>query len=179
MSWLRGDVDELFRRVQNMFVRGTIGGVDDKPKWQEVALELEDGHKPTKVEHAHPYGISFHPHKDAEVMAVALGGNRDHLVVLTTGDRRYRLTDLKEGEFAIHDDQGQKVHFLRDGVLVETGKPVTVKGSDITLEATGKIVLKAPNVHLGDEGGKLVHRKGDVDSDGDVAVGSAAKVWAV
>jgi phage baseplate assembly protein gpV len=57
------------------------------------------------------------------------------------------------------------------------GASVEVTPGKITIEC-GEIVLKG-NVHLGDEGGQLVHRKGDDDSDGDVAVGSASKVYAV
>jgi phage baseplate assembly protein V len=42
-----------------------------------------------------------------------------------------------------------------------------------------KIILEADEVHLGGEGGKLLHRKGDQDSAGHAAVGSATKVFAV
>ncbi len=53
----------------------------------------------------------------------------------------------------------------------------TMRGDKIVFESP-HIVLKG-NVDLGDEGGPLIHRKGDVDSDGDAAVGSATKVRAV
>lgn len=54
---------------------------------------------------------------------------------------------------------------------------ITLTANQVTIESP-KIVLKG-EVHLGDEGGQLLHRKGDVDSDGDVAVGSATRVYAV
>ncbi len=64
--------------------------------------------------------------------------------------------------------------------------PLRLKVGDSILEASGngftlkaaKIVLDG-EVHLGGEGGKLLHRKGDLDSDGDMAVGSASRVYAV
>lgn len=64
--------------------------------------------------------------------------------------------------------------------------PLRLKIGDSILEASAdgfvlratKIVLDG-EVHLGGEGGKLLHRKGDLDSDGDQAVGSASRVYAV
>lgn len=70
---------------------------------------------------------------------------------------------------------------------------VTYRGDSVTIEhdgmtfrmGGGKVKITAPeivfegNVRLGGEGGQLLHRKGDVDSGGDVAVGSATRVWAV
>lgn len=144
MSWTRADQDELFRRVQNMVVRGTVSKVADSPKMQELDLALEHEMTATKVEHWHPYGISYHPNEGAEVLALALGGNRDHMVVVATADRRYRVK-VEKGEFAIHDDQGQKVHFKRDGVLVETGKKVTVTAAEkIQIESQQPIEIKSP-----------------------------------
>jgi phage baseplate assembly protein gpV len=55
----------------------------------------------------------------------------------------------------------------------------------ITLETPGVIRFKASQIildgeiDLGGEGGQLLHRKGDTDSDGDAAVGSASRVRAV
>lgn len=55
----------------------------------------------------------------------------------------------------------------------------------LNMNFQGKATIEAPtitlkgDVNLGDEGGELVHRKGDKDSDNDVAVESASKVRAV
>lgn len=55
----------------------------------------------------------------------------------------------------------------------------------VTLETSGVIRMKASQiildgeVDLGGEGGELLHRKGDADSDGDTAIGSASRVRAV
>lgn len=141
----RIDPRQLQRRVQSMIVRGVVSNVDDALKLQALGLDLEDRHSPTEVEHIHPYGISYHPKKDAEVIVLSLGGNRDHMIVLPAFDRRFRLTGLAEGEFAIHDDQGQKVHFKRDKTLIETSKDVEVKTSQkVTVDASQNIALKTP-----------------------------------
>lgn len=61
--------------------------------------------------------------------------------------------------------------FTRGAGRIELGpQGVKIIGSKIVLEG---------ETHLGGEGGQLVHRKGDSDSDGDTAVGSASKVYAL
>ena len=63
-------------------------------------------------------------------------------------------------------------------IVSKGGGTLTVRNAqEVRIQAT-KIVLEG-EVHLGGDGGQLVHRKGDVDSDGDAAVGSASKVYAV
>lgn len=63
--------------------------------------------------------------------------------------------------------------------IVETigDTTITIRGDSVVIKSA-KIVLEG-DVHLGGEGGKLLHRKGDVDSSGDVAVTSATRVWAL
>ena len=55
---------------------------------------------------------------------------------------------------------------------------ITIRSSGTVRITAAKIVLEG-EVHLGGDGGELVHRKGDADSAGDTATGSAAKVFAV
>lgn len=127
MSWTRADPDDLQARVQSMIQRGTVRSVDDALKMQALDLELMHGHRPTRVEHWHGYGFSYHPHPGSEVLTVALGGNPDHVVVIAAADRRYRISGLQAGEVAFGDDQNQRVHFKRDCVWVETTKRVVTK----------------------------------------------------
>jgi hypothetical protein len=61
--------------------------------------------------------------------------------------------------------------FERGGSRIEIGPDgVTITGAKIVTDGV---------THLGGEGGQLLHRKGDADSDGDTAVGSASRVYAV
>jgi len=136
MSYSRADTDDLQARLRAMVQRGTVRSVDDAMLMQMLDIKLMNGHRPTKVEHWQSYGLSFTPHAGSEVMAFALGGNLDHIVVIPGADRRYRLKGLASGELAVHDDQGQKVHFKRDGVWIETSK---------------KAVVKSPSVLVGDD----------------------------
>lgn len=63
-------------------------------------------------------------------------------------------------------------------VISKGGGTLTVRNAQEVRIQAAKIVLEG-EVHLGGEGGALVHRKGDVDSAGDAAVGSASKVYAL
>ena len=136
----RHDEQMLYERVSAMIQRGTVRGVDDARMMQIMDLQLKNGFKPSKIEHWHDYGFSMHPKAGAEVMTMALGGSQDHLIVIGTADRRYRLK-VAEGEVALHDDQGQKVHFLRDKTLIELSKPVHAK-------STQKVTIEAPTIEL-------------------------------
>jgi len=69
-----------------------------------------------------------------------------------------------------HDKGGEYKMTIGDTSILVTGDKITISAATIVFDGT---------VHLGGEGGELVHRKGDKDSDGDTAVGSASKVYAV
>lgn len=59
---------------------------------------------------------------------------------------------------------------IGDTVIAASGDRVTITAGTIVLDG---------EVHLGGTGGQALHRKGDVDSGGDVAVGAATRVFAV
>jgi phage baseplate assembly protein V len=67
---------------------------------------------------------------------------------------------------------GGSVHVDRasGAITIRSGGTVRISAATIVLEG---------EVHLGGDGGALVHRKGDADSAGDTATGSASKVFAV
>lgn len=137
-SYTRTDIDVLRNEVHNLVSRGVVLSADDARLMQELGVRLQDGHIPKKVEHWHPYGFTQVPHPEAEVIALAVNGDRDHIVVLPGADRRYRLKNLAQGELAVHDDQGQKVHFKRDGIVIQSSQPVTIEAPTINLK--GNIV---------------------------------------
>lgn len=163
----RWTMDELQSRVRNSLVRGVVRAANDNPKLQTVDLQLEDGIRATRVEHIHPYGFTHHPRPGAEVFVASLGGNRDHMVSFPASDRRYRIK-VAEGEVAIHDDQGQKVHLTRDGVVVDTPKKADVKAGESarieapTITLKGNVVIEGNITHTGNMTTSGVH----TDSNG-------------
>lgn len=131
-------------RIANMLARGKVSGVKASTKMQTLQLALLDGEGKDRLEHYEPYGFTSHPFAGAEAAAVFLDGDRSHGLVLVVADRRYRLTGLAQGEMAIFDDLGQKVHLTRAGIVV-VAPTVTVQASTKVrmetplLEVTGQI----------------------------------------
>lgn len=124
----------LRRAVANLLAPGVVLLVDDAKKVQELQVGLLAGETRTGLRRLQGYGFSSHPLAGAEALAAFVGGNRDHGFVIALDDRRYRMK-LAVGEVSIFDDQGQKVHLTRAGIVIETAQPITVKGSAITLDA--------------------------------------------
>ncbi len=118
--------------------RASVVRADPSGRMQVLQVVVYAGDVRDGVEHFEPYGFTSCPAdapsdgRGAEAVVVDLGGCPDHPVAIVVGDRRYRLTGLEKGEVAIHDDQGQKVHFKRDGIVV-SGKAVTVNSDTVKL----------------------------------------------
>lgn len=94
------------------------------------------------------YGFASRPHPGADVVVLFPGGNRAAGFIVATNDRRYQV-ELAGGEVAIHDDQGQRVHLTRAGIVINGG------GLPVTVTNTPKLRVE-----------------GDIEATGDVQVGS-------
>lgn len=116
---------EMAIRIYNMVSRVTLTKADDSPKMQEHSIEGLAGEKMTNVERFQTYGHSTVPHpedpqgdpqKVAEGIMLSIGGARDHPVIISMDDRRFRVGGLKEGESIMHDEQGHQSHIGRGGM---------------------------------------------------------------
>ncbi|MEQ5770000.1 phage baseplate assembly protein V [Halomonas sp. H33-56] len=140
-----GSLARLSRRVMLMLARGVLRQVDDTGRLQLLQGTFLKGETRAGLERMQQYGMTSHPHPGAELVSLFLGGNRDHGLVIAVDDRRYRLTGLTQGEVALYDDQGQKVHLTRDGIVIDgAGKPVSfvnapVVSMDGDLEVAGQV----------------------------------------
>lgn len=116
-AWARM-LGPVWRRMRLMISRGVLQLADDGQKMQSVQVTLL-GESPAWAERFQNYGLTSVPHGGAEAVVAAVGGARAHLAVLAIDDRRYRMSSLKTGEVAIHDDLGQCVHLTRDGIVIK------------------------------------------------------------
>lgn len=96
-----------------------VNNTEDTQKIQVIALSNETI---TDIERFQEYGFETYPFVDAEVFVAFLNGNRDHGIVLCTHDRRYRPTDLVEGEVINYTDEdqsagGHRIHFKRGQII--------------------------------------------------------------
>lgn len=111
----------LKRRVDLMLSRAIITLVNDDPKLQGLQITLLAGEVADDIERFQEYGFSSVPEKGAEAIALAVGGNRNHLVVVATDDRRYRPTGLQAGDVVNYNSAGAKVLLRGPAVLIGAG----------------------------------------------------------
>ena len=125
----------LQRAISNVALRATVVLVNSANKMQSLQIKMRGDEAKENIEHFEPYGFTSHPKSGAEAITLFFNGDRSHGVAVVVADRRFRLTILAEGEVALHDDQGQKVHLKRDRVLIETPFTFEVRADKIDLHA--------------------------------------------
>jgi phage baseplate assembly protein V len=155
------------RAIALMIGRGVIKLSDDSGGLQKLQVMGLAGEVISDIDSLGDYGYAARPHAGAEVVYAAVGAQHSHLVIIAVGDRRYRLKGLAEGEVALYDDLGQKVHLTRTGMVIDGGAlPINVK-------TTGDVIVTAGGtVQLGGAGGKKVVLDGDPVSGGAVHASS-------
>lgn len=136
----------LRRSLGNMIARGVVTAVNSATKMQTLQIRLMADESKSDVEHFEPYGYTSNPKPGAEEVALFPDGDRSHGFVIVVADRRYRLQGLLSGEMAIHDDQGQKVHLTRTGIVIDgANKPLVIQNvPTATVKASTKVRMETP-----------------------------------
>lgn len=177
----------LERALANMVLRGMVSGVDDSGKVQTLQISGRSGSAKSFIEHMQAYGLSVHPKRGAEHVSLFFAGDTSHGVTLVVADRRYRLQGLAEGEVALHDDQGQKVHITRSGIVIDGGgKPINIQNTPHVTATTDKFTISG-DLEVGgkaDVTGNIatlanVTAVGNVTATGNVAAANVAAVSSV
>jgi len=118
-------LEPVKNKVGLMVGRCVLRAITDTGKLQRVQVQALADETHDDVERVQQYGFTSVPFAGAEGVVVFVGGNRDHGLVIAVDDRRYRLVGLSAGEVALYDDQGQKVHLTRTGIVVDgAGKDI-------------------------------------------------------
>lgn len=156
----------LRQRLALMVGRAVVLLVNDGLRMQGLQISLLEDETRDDVEHFQNYGFTSHPLPGAEAIALGVAGNRDHLVVLTVDDRRYRLKGLAAGEVAIYTDQGDKI-VLKRGGTVEVTASTKVRLVTPLVECTGALQV-AGSISSG----------ASITAAGDVADQNGAKTMA-
>lgn len=161
-------IQTLERRAANRRRTGTIAeGPDEKGRYR-VELSRQGG-----VPYLTPW---------IKARTIGAGGVKVD-IVHTVGEQVAVVSengDLTDAlvDFSTYSNDNPRENAEDVPLRLKAGDSIIeISGSGITLKAS-KIVLDG-EVHLGGEGGQLLHRKGDADSAGDTAVGSASRVYAV
>ncbi|MRR56968.1 MAG: hypothetical protein EG824_01965 [Deltaproteobacteria bacterium] len=99
-----------------------------------------DGETIEDREYAQHYGFTSRPLAGCEAVIIREG---NHYLMIASDDRRYRLA-VEAGEAALYDDQGQKVHLTRAGIMVSSPLRIDAQAPEIRAEATERIEAAAP-----------------------------------
>jgi len=110
-------VRPLKNRVYTMITRAILETADDSDGMQVVKLNLLAGEARDKVERFQNFGFTSNPPANAECVALAVGGNRDHLIVVVADSRNDRVTGLETGESAFYRNNENKLVWKSNGNL--------------------------------------------------------------
>ena len=91
--------------------RAVLKLVDNSQKTQNIQVLALADETISDIERFQEYGFETYPLTEAEVFIAFLNGNRDHGIALCTHDRRYRPTDLSEGEVCFYTDEDTTIPF--------------------------------------------------------------------
>ncbi|WP_273152855.1 phage baseplate assembly protein V [Methylophaga thiooxydans] len=116
MRRLQKLLSPLKRGLQQMLRAGTLLKVNDSPPIQMVQIETLSG-EVIEVPRIQDYGITSVPLPGAKGVVAAIGGKTNGYVCIKMDDKRYRQVNLKPGEVALYDNQGQLVHLKQGGLM--------------------------------------------------------------
>ena len=129
-SLIKNMIAPLRNRVYTMITRAILETANDSDGMQLVKVNLLAGESREKVERFQNFGFSSNPPASSECVALAMGGNRDHLIVVVCDDRKTRVKGLATGESVQYNANGDKMHLKADGTLEGT----LSKNFEMTLE---------------------------------------------
>lgn len=128
-------IDPIKRRALMTVGRAVILAVQDDKKMQLVQASLLADETKDDMERFQNYGFTSNPLPGCEGVGVFIGGEREHGIMISVDDRRYRLKSLGAGQVAMYDAFGSKMTFKNDG--------------NIEIECTTKVSIKSSLVDIG------------------------------
>jgi hypothetical protein len=134
----------LLRPLQNKIAlalgRGILKLVDNAGNTQRIQMTAMAGETLNAMERLQEYGFETYPKTEAEVFAAFIAGNREKGVALCVHDRRYRPTDLAEGDVVLYTFRDNtithRIHFV-----AATGE-VLMLGTSLKLGALSTDVFR-------------------------------------
>lgn len=130
-------IAELNNRIRSIVGRGVLHAVDNAQATQRAQVQVLAGEVLKDVEVFGHYGLVSVPPADSEGVAVFVGGNRDHPIVIATNEPGSRDLSALEGEVGLQDDQGKLILLKRDGTVHISGATTVIIDGD--LQVTGNI----------------------------------------
>lgn len=124
-------IRQVWNRLQLIFTQGRGMRISH----DKIQVRILDEETLSNIDRIEPYGYSYRPKPGCQAYVAFPSGDRTRGFALIVGDRQYNLV-LAEGEVALHDDLGQKVHLKRTGILAETPLDIELRGKNVKIHAT-------------------------------------------
>lgn len=116
----------LKQRIMMTIARGILESVKDDGGIQLVKVSLLKDEVRDNIERVQNFGFTSNPPKDSEVVAVFVGGNREHGFVIACDSRSKRIKGLDPGESAQYTDDletGSVIKLKKGGKMKLSGGP--------------------------------------------------------
>lgn len=136
----------LSRRLRLMASRAVLSLIQDATGMQIVQVKLLDGEVCDGVERVQNYGFTSVPLPGAEAIFLSLGGDRDHGIVITADDRRWRIKGLQGGEVAVYTWKDKEAHGHR--IVFNNDGSISVNAKNINVTATEKVRIEGDVVKI-------------------------------
>lgn len=137
MTDVRKKAKDAMAAVQLVIGRAVLLAISDGAKRQLIQFEALKDEIKDSVERMQQYGFTSVPHPGAQVLFVALGGNRDHPVAVSVDDPRFRKKDMQPGEVAIYTDEG-------DYILLKRGRTIEIETTNLVVKASESARFETP-----------------------------------
>lgn len=146
-NWMRRQFDALRQRIGGVVSRAgistpPINPLDPRPA---VTAGLLADEERGGVEVFQPQGVDDSPLPGDEAIALAVGGDRDHIVLIVHGSPGTRPEGKLPGETDFHGRFGQKIRMHADGSITLTPGPtgsIGLGGDTPALGGAGKALAR-------------------------------------
>lgn len=122
--------------------RGVITLVKAAGAIELMQLNGLAGEKLQDNEYFQHFGLTSNPPVGSMAIVLPIGGKTAHGIIIATEHGTYRLKNLASGEVALYDDQGQKIHISRNGIIVNGA------GKQVTITNTPKVRMETANLEV-------------------------------
>lgn len=149
-------------------IRGIIDAVVEGAI-KRITLKGFAGESITDREYFQHYGYTSRPLSGAEAIVLREG---NHFIIIASDDRRYRLV-IDEGEVAIYDHLGQKIHLKKDNSievitnLLLVKAAVKVRFETPLIETTGEIQAVSEITDRRDTNGRSMNNMREIYNNHD------------
>ncbi|WP_432731460.1 phage baseplate assembly protein V [Variovorax sp. W6] len=141
-------LEKIWRRLQMALGVGRITTGNDSGLVQMHQVKLTGNDVRDNTARVVEYGFTSMPKPGCQALLIFVAGDRSNGVIVGTNDESARLKNLKPGEVAIYDDQGQSIWLKRTGIEVDgAGLPILFHNTpSVTIRADNFIRFETPRV---------------------------------